>query len=83
MKDGEISSFDSTVDGISSRVRGREKIAVQRALSVDVVTLVIFLVCCQIPLYGIKNTDNADPLYCRVILASNRGTLMEPVSRPS
>ena len=43
-----------------------------------IVTLVIFLVCCQIPLYGIKNTDNADPLYwVRVILASNRGTLME------
>ena len=43
-----------------------------------VVTLFIFLVCCQIPLYGIQNMENADPFYwVRVILASNRGTLME------
>jgi len=35
-------------------------------------------VCCQIPLYGIKYSDSADPFYwMRVILASNRGTLME------
>lgn len=41
-------------------------------------TLFIFLVCCQIPLYGIKSSDSADPFYwMRVILASNRGTLME------
>ena len=32
----------------------------------------------QIPLYGIKANDSADPFYwMRVILASNRGTLME------
>ena len=42
------------------------------------VTLFIFLVCCQIPLYGIVSSDSADPFYwMRVILASNRGTLME------
>eukprot|EP00041_Stephanoeca_diplocostata_P006931 m.95950 g.95950 ORF g.95950 m.95950 type:complete len:475 (-) comp16626_c0_seq1:106-1530(-) len=42
------------------------------------VTLFIFLVCCQIPLYGIMSSDSADPFYwMRVILASNRGTLME------
>jgi len=42
------------------------------------VTLIIFLVCCQIPLYGIMASENADPLYwMRVIMASNRGTLME------
>ncbi len=76
------------------------------------IVLFIFLVCCQIPLYGIKITEvsrpslrlalaatktifcsfffvffpdvtcagaqSADPLYwMRVILASNRGTLME------
>jgi protein transport protein SEC61 subunit alpha len=41
-------------------------------------TLFIFLVCCQIPLYGIKSSDSSDPFYwMRVILASNRGTLME------
>lgn len=43
-----------------------------------IITLLIFLVCCQIPLYGIKNTASSDPFYwMRVILASNRGTLME------
>jgi len=43
-----------------------------------VITLFIFLVCCQIPLYGVKTTNSSDPFYwVRVILASNRGTLME------
>ncbi|CEQ41323.1 SPOSA6832_03040 [Sporobolomyces salmonicolor] len=42
------------------------------------ITLLIFLVCSQIPLYGIVSSDSSDPLYwMRVILASNRGTLME------
>jgi preprotein translocase subunit SecY len=35
-------------------------------------------VCCQIPLYGVQNQQASDPFYwMRVILASNRGTLME------
>jgi len=42
------------------------------------ITLFIFLVCCQIPLFGIMSSDSADPFYwIRVIMASNRGTLME------
>jgi len=42
------------------------------------ISLFVFLVCCQIPLYGISNNKSADPFYwMRVILASNRGTLME------
>merc|ERR1719389_1271486 len=42
------------------------------------VSLFVFLVCCQIPLYGIMTSKSADPFYwMRVILASNRGTLME------
>jgi len=42
------------------------------------ITLFSFLVCCQIPLYGIRSTESSDPFYwSRVILASNRGTLME------
>lgn len=42
------------------------------------VTLFIFLVCSQVPLYGITVPKNADPFYwVRVIMASNRGTLME------
>lgn len=43
-----------------------------------IITLLIFLVCCQIPLYGIQSNNASDPFYwMRVILASNRGTLME------
>lgn len=42
------------------------------------IALFIYLICCQIPLYGIYQSSNTDPLYwLRVILASNRGTLME------
>lgn len=41
-------------------------------------SLFIFLICCQIPLYGIVTSRSSDPFYwMRVILASNRGTLME------
>jgi len=43
-----------------------------------VITLFIFLICSQIPLYGIFASGASDPFYwMRVILASNRGTLME------
>ena len=42
------------------------------------ITLFVYLVCCQIPLYGISNSKSSDPFYwMRVILASNEGTLME------
>jgi protein transport protein SEC61 subunit alpha len=54
------------------RVQFREKVLW------TAVTLFIFLVCCQIPLFGIMASDSADPFYwIRVIMASNRGTLME------
>lgn len=37
-----------------------------------------FLQTCQIPLYGINVNKSSDPLYwARVIMASNRGSLME------
>lgn len=40
--------------------------------------LLIFLVCSQIPLYGITKVIGDDPMFwSRLILASNRGTLME------
>eukprot|EP00049_Salpingoeca_infusionum_P007734 m.125556 g.125556 ORF g.125556 m.125556 type:complete len:482 (-) comp13806_c1_seq1:96-1541(-) len=42
------------------------------------VTLFIYLVCCQIPLYGILTASDVDALYwMRAIMASNKGTLME------
>ncbi|KAK9804153.1 hypothetical protein WJX73_005765 [Symbiochloris irregularis] len=42
------------------------------------VALFVFLVCSQLPLYGIKTNSGSDPFYwARVIMASNRGTCME------
>ena len=42
------------------------------------IILFIFIICSQIHLYGIYKSEGADPLqWMRVILASNRGTLME------
>jgi len=54
------------------------KIPFNQKVGWTAVTLLIFLVCSQIPLFGIVSSDSSDPLYwMRVILASNRGTLME------
>jgi protein transport protein SEC61 subunit alpha len=40
--------------------------------------LLIYMVCSNLPLYGVIRTKTSDPFYwMRVILASNRGTLME------
>ena len=42
------------------------------------VALLVFLICSQIPLYGIGRPVGSDPYYwMRAILASNRGSLME------
>mmetsp|Transcript_17419 Transcript_17419/g.45227 ORF Transcript_17419/g.45227 Transcript_17419/m.45227 type:complete len:472 (-) Transcript_17419:319-1734(-) len=42
------------------------------------VVMLIFLVCCNLPLYGVPVNKSPDPFYwMRVMLASNRGTLME------
>eukprot|EP00158_Paraphelidium_tribonemae_P008630 Partr_v1_DN28634_c0_g1_i3_m49600 putative protein transport protein sec61 len=65
-------SFIPEVAQPNRRVQFREKVMWTAA------TLAIFLVCSQIPLYGIMSSDSADPMFwLRVILASNRGTLME------
>lgn len=40
--------------------------------------MLVYLLCCQIPLYGIIRSDGSDPFYwMRAILASNKGSLME------
>ena len=42
------------------------------------IILFIFLICSQIPLYGIYKSEGSDPIYwMRSILASSKGTLME------
>ncbi|KAL5717551.1 Protein transport protein Sec61 subunit alpha [Ranunculus cassubicifolius] len=64
--------FLPEVQDVDRRIPFREK------LTYTVVSLFIFLVCSQLPLYGIHATTGADPFYwLRQILASNRGTVME------
>lgn len=67
--------FISVIPEVSKPER---KIQFREKVLWTAITLFIFLVCCQIPLFGIMSSDSADPFYwMRVILASNRGTLME------
>jgi|SRR5579862_5681062 len=48
----------------------------QQRVTWTAVTLLIFLVLSQVPLYGIVSADSADPLFwLRMIMASNRGTV--------
>jgi len=61
-----------------SNPEGGQKVPFREKVMWTIITLFIFLICCQIPLYGIKSSNASDPFYwMRVILASNRGTLME------
>ncbi|KAJ2965341.1 hypothetical protein NQ176_g10664 [Zarea fungicola] len=54
------------------------KIPFNQKMMWTALTLLIFLVMSQMPLYGIVSSDNSDPLYwLRMVMASNRGTLME------
>ncbi|XP_021733620.1 protein transport protein Sec61 subunit alpha-like [Chenopodium quinoa] len=65
-------SFLPEVQTADRKVPFREKVIY------TVISLFVFLVCSQLPLYGIHSTTGADPFYwMRVILASNRGTVME------
>jgi protein transport protein SEC61 subunit alpha len=64
--------FLPAVQSADRRIPFREK------LIYTVISLFIFLVCSQLPLYGIHSTTGSDPFYwLRAILASNRGTVME------
>ncbi|KAJ3322792.1 translocon subunit [Boothiomyces sp. JEL0866] len=70
-----LKPFISLVPEISSPDR---KVQFREKVMWTAITLFIFLVCSQIPLYGIMSSESADPMYwMRVIMASNRGTLME------
>ncbi len=56
-----------------------KRVAFKEKMLWTIVTLLIYLICCQIPLYGVKNTKSSDPFFFirQVLAASNRGTLME------
>lgn len=54
------------------------KVAFNQRVMWTGVTLLIFLVMSEVPLYGIVSSDGLDPLmWLRMMLALNRGTLME------
>lgn len=56
----------------------RKNLAFREKMLWTAIVLFVYLICCQIPLYGTIRQEGADPLYwLRVILASNKGTLME------
>ncbi|CAI2366462.1 unnamed protein product [Moneuplotes crassus] len=63
---------------VPSIMESKRKSSFYEKLIWTAVTLYIYLICSQIPLYGAAQNSSSDPLYwVRVILASNRGTLME------
>ncbi|CAN0853586.1 Protein transport protein Sec61 subunit alpha [Linum grandiflorum] len=65
-------SFLPEVQSADRKIPFREKVIY------TVISLFIFLVCSQLPLYGIHSTTGSDPFYwMRAILASSRGTVME------
>ncbi|KAI5192435.1 protein transport protein SEC61 subunit alpha [Nematocida sp. AWRm77] len=54
------------------------KILFQEKLLWTLTAILIYLVCSQIPLFGIMISDKADPVYwLRAMMAGNRGTLMD------
>jgi len=67
------------IAGIIPRVEKPAKVVnVQQKLGWVAACLLIFLVCSQVPLYGIRSSSTSDPFsFYRVMLASNKGTLME------
>ncbi|KAI5180038.1 protein transport protein SEC61 subunit alpha [Nematocida sp. AWRm80] len=59
-------------------VSSDRKILFQEKLLWTLTAILIYLVCSQIPLFGIMISDKVDPMYwLRAMLAGNRGTLMD------
>lgn len=74
---GDQDSFQSEVDVDRSTLQRDTTATITNCWTFQV-TLLMFLVMSQMPLYGIVSSDSSDPLYwLRMMLASNRGTLME------
>ena len=56
----------------------QQRLKIETRLFWTVMALLVYLVCSQVPLYGVNKGGMSDPFYLmRVILASNKGTLME------
>lgn len=77
-----VKPFAPYLPGVTRPPQNR-KIPFNQRILWTVVVLLIFLVMGQIPLYGIVSADSSDPLmWLRMMLASNRGTLMELGTTP-
>lgn len=58
--------------------RPKKTPAIKERLLWTALALFVFLVCCQVPVFGTRPSKSSDPFYwMRVVLASNKGTLME------
>ena len=78
MRETLLYTFKPILDFIPEVTDANGRIPLKDRILWTSFTLFIYLICCQIPLFGIYKTSDADPLYwMRVILASNKGTLME------
>lgn len=70
-----VSPFAPYLPGV---ITPQRKIPFNQRLLWTGIVLLIFLVMSEIPLYGIVSSDSSDPImWLRMMLASNRGTLME------
>jgi protein transport protein SEC61 subunit alpha len=73
-----IDAFEPVINLLPEVAKPRGNVSFERKAQYTIGALFAFLVMSQIPLYGIRSSKSADPFYwMRVILASNRGTLME------
>eukprot|EP00998_Keelungia_sp_KM082_P012428 NODE_876_length_1583_cov_433.781593_g865_i0.p1 GENE.NODE_876_length_1583_cov_433.781593_g865_i0~~NODE_876_length_1583_cov_433.781593_g865_i0.p1 ORF type:complete len:476 (+),score=104.18 NODE_876_length_1583_cov_433.781593_g865_i0:70-1497(+) len=72
---GLVKPFLAYLPEVASPVK---KVRFQDKLMWTGLALFVFLVASQMPVYGIRPAKSSDPFYwMRVILASNKGTLME------
>jgi len=73
-----IDFFEPLVPFVPEVRKPKKKITFNEKLIWTCIALVVFLVCCQVPLYGVRISDRIDPLqWLRLMMASNRGFLME------
>jgi len=72
-----LKSIASWIPDIERPLPGK-KVPLKDKFLYTAVALFVFLVCSQLPLYGIKTNTGSDPFYwARMIMASSKGTLME------
>ncbi|KAI4292112.1 protein transport protein SEC61 subunit alpha [Pancytospora philotis] len=70
-----VKPFVSLLPQVKNPIR---KLALREKIVWTTVAVLIYLLASQVPLFGIIDTSSADPLaWMRMMMASNRGTLMD------